>query len=145
MTISRYECRVSPSLFKEILQHSQILGIVFPEWTSKQNMDVLQWMKMPVVSVLDHGCSSCIRMFDSNALSVMHRLAIVVVLYIGIGMALKYKLKEERGVDMIPNIEFWKGFPSLVKDGCVYSYRQLHVQISKCSGSGSPSQPYSQL
>jgi len=36
-------------------------------------------------------------------------------LYIAIGMAYNYKFKGQTGVEMIPNIEFWRGLPSLLK------------------------------
>jgi len=41
----------------------------------------------------------------------------VVVLYLGIGCAYNFKAKGARGVEMIPNIDFWRGLPSLIGDG----------------------------
>lgn len=38
-------------------------------------------------------------------------------LYIAIGMGIKYKKYDARGVDMIPNIDFWRELPGLMKDG----------------------------
>jgi len=42
---------------------------------------------------------------------------VVVVLYLGIGCAYNFKAKGARGVEMIPNIDFWRGLPSLIGDG----------------------------
>jgi len=46
-------------------------------------------------------------------------------LYIVIGMAVKYKRYDSRGVDMIPNIDFWRDLPSLIKDGMVFTWTKI--------------------
>jgi len=43
-------------------------------------------------------------------------------LYVAVGMAYNYKAKEARGVEMIPNLEFWKDLPQLLKDGASFAY-----------------------
>jgi len=52
-------------------------------------------------------------------------LLIGVILYIAIGMGVKYRFYEARGLDMVPNLEFWKDFPFLFRDGCVYFVRLI--------------------
>ena len=51
------------------------------------------------------------------------RLVVGVILYLGLGAAWEYKRNDARGIDMIPNLEFWKDFPFLFWDGCVYFVR----------------------
>jgi len=42
-------------------------------------------------------------------------------LYLVIGSAYNYRAKEARGVEMVPNIDFWRGLPSLIKDGFTFT------------------------
>jgi len=50
---------------------------------------------------------------------------IIAVLYLIIGAAVQFKVKGARGLELIPNLEFWKDLPFLMKDGCVYTFRKL--------------------
>jgi len=43
-------------------------------------------------------------------------------LYLAIGMLVKHKRYESRGVDMVPNVDFWREVPSLIKDGFRFTY-----------------------
>lgn len=43
-------------------------------------------------------------------------------LYIAIGMTYNMKRNNLSGKEAIPNIEFWRGFPSYVKDGFVWTF-----------------------
>ena len=36
-------------------------------------------------------------------------------LYVAIGVAYNYKFKGQTGVEMVPNIEFWRSLPGLLK------------------------------
>ncbi len=38
-----------------------------------------------------------------------------MILYIVIGSAYKIKIQDMKGVDALPNIEFWREFPFLVQ------------------------------
>jgi len=49
--------------------------------------------------------------------------------YVGAGYAYNYKYREMRGVDAVPQLEYWKQVPGLVKDGCKYSYEQTNILI----------------
>lgn len=64
----------------------------------------------PVASGLSIGSVLCIIFFVS------------VFLYIAIGMLVKHKKYEAQGVDMIPNIDFWRDVPALIKDGFRFTY-----------------------
>jgi len=44
-------------------------------------------------------------------------LLCVVVLYLAVGSLVMWKVKGHSGVEVIPNYEFWKDVPVLVKDG----------------------------
>lgn len=48
---------------------------------------------------------------------------VAVVVYIVGGILFLRFYRGASGVEMIPNYEFWKGFPLLVKDGMVFTFR----------------------
>ena len=48
-------------------------------------------------------------------------VACLVVVYVGGGMVYNWKFQQKTGIEMVPNIEFWKDLPSLVKDGFLYA------------------------
>jgi len=48
-------------------------------------------------------------------LSRARSLLVGIVLYLGIGMGYMYKFKGARGKEMLPNQEFWKSLPGLIK------------------------------
>ncbi|XP_013396759.1 uncharacterized protein LOC106163645 [Lingula anatina] len=48
---------------------------------------------------------------------------LVAFLYFFLGMFVMVAYYKARGTDMIPNKNFWMGFPFLVKDGCVFVFR----------------------
>jgi len=52
-------------------------------------------------------------------------------LYVVIGMAYNYKFRELRGAEMVPNVDFWRGLPSLIKDGCVFTWQKITGLCSK--------------
>ena len=47
-----------------------------------------------------------------------------VFCYLAIGSFVNYKYREMRGVQMVPQLEYWKQLPGLVKDGCLFSKEQ---------------------
>jgi len=57
-------------------------------------------------------------------------LPIFSFLYFAIGYAYNYKYKELKGIDAVPQLEYWRQLPGLVKDGCNYSWEQLNVFIA---------------
>jgi len=48
-----------------------------------------------------------------------------IFLYLAIGMVVKYNRYDARGVDMVPNIDFWREFPGLIRDGMRFTYEKL--------------------
>lgn len=46
---------------------------------------------------------------------------ILFSLYVGLGIAYNMRENNLSGKEAIPNIEFWRNFPSLVQDGMAYS------------------------
>jgi hypothetical protein len=46
-------------------------------------------------------------------------------LYIALGVTYRIKVHEIKGVEALPNIDFWREFPFLVQDGLVYSMKKL--------------------
>lgn len=63
-------------------------------------------------------------------------MLIGVTLYVSIGMGLNYKLKGERGIDMIPHLSFWKDFPLLVRDGVIWTYVQIQARFGRTQPAG---------
>jgi len=61
-------------------------------------------------------------------------LLIVSTVYIIAGMGYRYRWQEARGLEMIPNRDFWSVLPGLVKDGCVYSYHTTRDIVSRFRG-----------
>ena len=55
--------------------------------------------------------------------------------YLLFGSIYKVRKEDKRGVDALPNIEFWKDLPSLIKEGALFVFR--------CCGGGASS--YSNL
>ena len=41
-------------------------------------------------------------------------------MYLAAGIAFKAVKHQARGIEMIPNVDFWKSFPGLVKDGVMF-------------------------
>jgi len=48
-----------------------------------------------------------------------------IFVYFAAGYAFRYQKYEARGVDAIPNLDFWRELPALVKDGSLYSYHKI--------------------
>jgi len=51
---------------------------------------------------------------------VIFFICIFIFLYVIIGVAVKFKKYEARGIELVPNISFWVEVPFLFKDGCVF-------------------------
>jgi len=58
--------------------------------------------------------------------------AVLLVVYCGCGIFYKIKKLGVTGIEAIPNVEFWRDYPSLVKDGCSYSV----ATVMGCFGKG---------
>eukprot|EP00760_Papus_ankaliazontas_P027370 PhM_4_TR3300/c0_g1_i1/m.23798 len=58
-------------------------------------------------------------------------------LYLSVGFAYNYRMKELRGVEAVPNLEFWKDLPGLCKDGCVYFFELCKSGVARIRGQGS--------
>jgi len=58
---------------------------------------------------------------------------VLFILYLVAGIIFMYWRKEARGIDVIPNLEFWKDLPFLIWDGCKFFYRFCAVLLSKVS------------
>jgi hypothetical protein len=60
--------------------------------------------------------------------------AVLLVLYCGCGIFYKIKKQGVTGIEAIPNIEFWRDFPTLVKEGCNYSIATALNCVGKGGG-----------
>jgi len=49
----------------------------------------------------------------------------VVFVYLVGGIAFNAGIRKQRGVEMIPNLEFWVTVPGLVKDGCMWTFNKI--------------------
>ncbi|KAL6063600.1 Autophagy-related protein 27 [Balamuthia mandrillaris] len=61
-------------------------------------------------------------------------LSCVVVVYLVGGVAYQKFRKEESGLNLIPNLEFWKALPGYVKDGCVFSFNKGKAGVDRLRG-----------
>jgi len=52
-------------------------------------------------------------------------LIVFVFVYFAGGFAFNYKKKDKRGIEAVPNIEFWRAFPGYVKDGCMFTQAKI--------------------
>ena len=52
-------------------------------------------------------------------------------LYCGLGMVYKYKKLGVTGIETIPNIEFWRDYPGLIKDGMAYFLSLVRSCLAK--------------
>jgi len=70
------------------------------------------------------GCGVLISSTDGGevfAIVVLVLLLVGVILYIGIGMIIMWKVKGAQTIpEMIPNKDFWVSIPFLVRDGCLF-------------------------
>jgi len=59
---------------------------------------------------------------SSGGLSIGSILSIIffvsIFVYFAGGYVYRYQKYEARGVDAVPNLDFWRELPALVKDGC---------------------------
>jgi len=51
-------------------------------------------------------------------------LLVGIVCYFGGGSFLNFRYREKRGVQMVPQLDYWKQLPGLVKDGCLFTKEQ---------------------
>ena len=58
---------------------------------------------------------------------ISFRLLVAIVAYIVVGMLVMRYYKGARGIEMIPNLSFWKDFPFLLKVKCNALYTDLNV------------------
>ncbi len=74
-------------------------------------------------------------------------LLVVVVLYLVVGSIINFQFRKLRGIEVIPNVEFWKNLPFLVKV-CKFSFLLFQdgfkFTISKITGNKTPT-AYQQL
>jgi len=61
-------------------------------------------------------------------------LAASTVLYCGCGSAFKYKKLGVTGMEMLPQIEFWRDYPGLVKDGLAFTVAKIKACFRPGSG-----------
>jgi len=56
---------------------------------------------------------------------------VAIAVYLIAGIIYKAFVKGARGLEVIPNIEFWMTVPGLVKDGCIFIYRSIAAKVCK--------------
>lgn len=55
---------------------------------------------------------------------------ILFALYIGLGIAYNMRENNLAGKEAIPNIEFWRNFPSLVQDGMAFTLEKTKNAVN---------------
>ena len=64
-----------------------------------------------------------------GSLTLILGLGVALPLYLGLGCYYNYKYHDARGIEMVPQLDYWKELPGLVHDGCVFSYQQTKLFI----------------
>lgn len=70
---------------------------------------------------------ACLMIYNHNS-SLSNGSVFLILLFVGFiiymvgGACVLYTLRGARGLEMIPNIDFWKGLPSLVRVSLLYTY-----------------------
>lgn len=76
----------------------------------------------------------------ADGLSVGSKLLItffvLLFVYVAGGYAYEYKVREKRGLDALPNLEFWRELPGLVRDGAIYGFERLKDCYAAAAGRG---------
>ncbi|XP_065053220.1 uncharacterized protein LOC135682309 [Rhopilema esculentum] len=54
-------------------------------------------------------------------------LLVLVVVYLIGGVLINKFVRHEENSELFPNKTFWKGFPVLVKDGCIFTFRKIRA------------------
>ncbi|KAL6076144.1 Autophagy-related protein 27 [Balamuthia mandrillaris] len=62
--------------------------------------------------------------------------SVLLVYFVG-GVLFQKFYKKESGLALIPNVEFWKMLPGLVKDGVMFSIAKVKLGIDRLRGNGS--------
>merc|ERR1712137_1168129 len=52
-------------------------------------------------------------------------VCIFFFVYVAVGMAIKFVKFEARGLDIVPNYDFWKDVPALFKEGCIFFIQKV--------------------
>ena len=60
---------------------------------------------------------------------------VLAFVYLAAGMAYRFRFKEARGLDMIPNRSFWAAIPGLVFDGVKFTFQTIRGLVSGSSDS----------
>jgi len=68
-------------------------------------------------------------------------VSVVTFIYCTVGMFYKYKKLGVSGLEAVPNIEFWRDLPGLVKDGLVYTFSKIRACAAPGGSSGGGSRP----
>lgn len=68
----------------------------------------------PVLSLVRFFCRVAVSFIHSKFICLFYRFLVIVVLYLGIGIAYKHK-QGAQGNDKLPNREFWAKMPGLIK------------------------------
>ena len=68
---------------------------------------------------------------SGGSLFLILLLGVAVPIYLGGGYFYNFKYTEKRGIEAVPQIEYWRQLPGLVKDGCLFSYAETKKFIEK--------------
>lgn len=81
-------------------------------------------IKSPAGCHIGYGSSAI-----KKSAMILFWLIVIFLIYSVVGIAYNTKFKGKKGVEAFPNLEFWKDFPGLVKDGAKYSWEKIVVGV----------------
>lgn len=62
-----------------------------------------------------------------------------VLIYLFLGIMVNYLLLGARGLEVLPHLDFWRGLPSLVRDGAIFLQNGCRVNHIRTSASNQES------
>ena len=88
------------------------------------NLRAIQEVSMCEYNIVFDSIHACPLNTGHGGWSIVATIIFVAAAYLGVGAAINRYQYDLRGIDLVPNLEFWKTVPELVKDGCIFSYVQ---------------------
>jgi len=73
------------------------------------------------------GCWSCCWWCFDYGYIIIICFVLLVITYLVLGGIYQFYKNEARGIDIIPNLEFWKALPFLIKDGFIFTIQKISM------------------
>jgi len=117
------------------VQNNQLITVIASDWYGRSSA----YQYPIVVAARVPGDNAMPYVQTSIGAAFISIIAILIVCYLLLGMIIKKLVYKAKGVDLIPNIAFWRDLPYLVADGFMFLFtcgrRTSSYAYSSVSGS----------